>query len=380
MVIDETTAKELCVKHNVEFVRLYKKEVGVTKKRVEKYITFICPQHKRYGEQDKKPYDFQRLNCVCKFCNHSNLKETFIEEMSVINPDIEILSPYKNWNSKIHCRCRICGYEWDGMVSALMYGAGCKLCAYKKVGEARRKTHESFIAEMEVVNPNIEILGEYKENKIPVKCRCLIDGFEWESQPSNLLNGSAGCHECFKKRMHDEQALTQEEFKEKVTQKYPNVKILGQYYNAHESVECECMEHKIHFTGKPIQMLYSNISGCPKCYDGSSSGEIKLRTILKSKNIKYIQEHIFKDCSYIKPLRYDFYCPEINTAIEFQGKQHYEPISFSSKSDDEVIEEFQIAQKRDEIKRLYCKEKGIRLIEVPYWEFETMKEYLSQYI
>ena len=31
--------------------------------------------------------------------------------MAVINPNIEILSNYINWNTKIKCRCKVCNSE-----------------------------------------------------------------------------------------------------------------------------------------------------------------------------------------------------------------------------------------------------------------------------
>ena len=51
---------------------------------------------------------------------------------------------------------------------------------------SKRKTHSEFIEEMNEINADIEILGKYINNREKIKCRCLIDNYEWEAIPSNL--------------------------------------------------------------------------------------------------------------------------------------------------------------------------------------------------
>jgi very-short-patch-repair endonuclease len=57
-------------------------------------------------------------------------------------------------------------------------------------------------------------------------------------------------------------------------------------------------------------------------------------------------------------LKFDFYLPEYNTVLEYDGIQHYKP-SFGKKS-------FEITSRNDKIKNDYLKEKNIRLIRIPY--------------
>ena len=54
-----------------------------------------------------------------------------------------------------------------------------------------KKTHEEFISEMNEINSNILILGKYIGARDKVKCKCLIDGNEWEAMPTNLLKGDS---------------------------------------------------------------------------------------------------------------------------------------------------------------------------------------------
>lgn len=63
---------------------------------------------------------------------------------------------------------------------------------------AKKKTHEDFVNEMKIVNSNIEIIGIYTDSKTTIKCRCKIDGYEWDGFPTNLLRGN-GCAVCANK-------------------------------------------------------------------------------------------------------------------------------------------------------------------------------------
>jgi len=62
-------------------------------------------------------------------------------------------------------------------------------------------------------------------------------------------------------------------------------------------------------------------------------------------------------------LSFDFYLPEHNTCIEFDGKQHYEIIEKWG-----GLENLKDIQKRDKIKNLYCKENNVNLIRIKYDE------------
>jgi hypothetical protein len=97
-----------------------------------------------------------------------------------------------------------------------------------------------------------------------------------------------------------------------------------------------------------------------------SKGEVLVANWLKDNNIKYQEEYLIK-FPYIvrkKPFVFiDFYLPEHNIFIEYNGKQHYEYVPYFHKSKGD----FERQQSRDRIVRSYCKEQGIKLIEIPYW-------------
>ena len=98
-----------------------------------------------------------------------------------------------------------------------------------------------------------------------------------------------------------------------------------------------------------------------------SKGEDKLQKILDKIKIKYEKQKKFPDCKYKYHLRFDFYLPEYNTCIEFDGQQHYRPIPTMGGN-----EKFLVTKERDNIKSEYCKQHNINLIRIPYWDFNVL--------
>lgn len=108
-------------------------------------------------------------------------------------------------------------------------------------------------------------------------------------------------------------------------------------------------------------------SGCPRCaQSGVSTGEAHVRKALELLCLDYRTEHRFKDCRYLAPLPFDFviFLPgtqKVFLAIEFQGRQHYEEIEIWGGK-----EGYEKRQLCDQIKRDWCEEHGVRLLEIPH--------------
>jgi len=73
-------------------------------------------------------------------------------------------------------------------------------------------------------------------------------------------------------------------------------------------------------------------------------------------------------------LRCDFYLPEKNVVIEYNGEQHYKPNEFYGGK-----KGFELTQKRDKIKKEYCLNNGIDFLEIKFSDdIETkLKIYLE---
>jgi len=85
---------------------------------------------------------------------------------------------------------------------------------------------------------------------------------------------------------------------------------------------------------------------------------------ITSKKCGY-REKNFSDCTNIKGdkvcarLRFDFYLPDQNTLIEYDGEQH-----FTKRG--KYGDKFESRQQNDKIKNQYCKNKNIKLIRIHY--------------
>lgn len=102
----------------------------------------------------------------------------------------------------------------------------------------------------------------------------------------------------------------------------------------------------------------------------SSIGEENIRNLLMKSNIKFETQKTFLDLRIDNAwfYRYDFYLPDYNRLIEFDGEQHY---SYSNKGWN-TEEKFKKTQQADKIKNEYALSHNIDLIRIPYWERDNI--------
>jgi len=142
------------------------------------------------------------------------------------------------------------------------------------------------------------------------------------------------------------------------------------YIDTLTPIKLLCKEHGA-FEIKPINLISGSI--CKLC-KSSSKGESKVENILIERKIKYIKEKTFEDCRGTKrPLPFDFYLPDYNICIEFDGVQHYKPVErFGG------IEGFNEVVKNDNIKNNYCLSNNIKLIRISYKDKKLINYIIQQ--
>lgn len=104
-----------------------------------------------------------------------------------------------------------------------------------------------------------------------------------------------------------------------------------------------------------------------------SKGEQKTYKHLKENHIKFETQYKFDDCKRKLTLPFDFYLPDYNCCVEYQGEQHYIAREFFGGE-----KSFKAQIERDEIKRDYCIDNNINLIEIPYWEYNKLEIFLNE--
>lgn len=99
-----------------------------------------------------------------------------------------------------------------------------------------------------------------------------------------------------------------------------------------------------------------------------SKGSILIQGILEGANLVFEKEKYYTDCLSKKGnyLYFDFYIPQKNILIEYDGEQHF----FDTfQHGEEALKNY---QENDEIKNRYCKEHNIKLIRVPYTDYKNI--------
>lgn len=119
---------------------------------------------------------------------------------------------------------------------------------------------------------------------------------------------------------------------------------------------------------------FKNGFRCPYCNmeNIESKGEKEVERILNKFHIDYKKQYSFEDCKHKKYLPFDFYLPQYNILIEYDGEYHFQIIEHFG-----GFNKFVDTKIRDTIKNIYCKNNNIKLIRIPYWEFNNIESILN---
>lgn len=213
---------------------------------------------------------------------------------------------------------------------------------------------------------------EYQDYNSKIKYICPKHGIR-TSTVASLISSKCACRKCGMERLSLKVRLPSIEVKEIIESKNSNLLLNPEeYVNAHEKnlkIKCgDCGE--VYITSL---LAYNNgCSRCPDCAQKESSGERKVRKYLESQNYIYEKEKRFKDCKDINTLPFDFYVPQFNLIIEFDGIQHFK--------ENKNWGPLEYVQKHDAIKNEYCKNKHIHLLRIPYTQINYVEEIISQKI
>lgn len=118
----------------------------------------------------------------------------------------------------------------------------------------------------------------------------------------------------------------------------------------------------------------SNGRWCPQC--SSSKGEKEIVKWLIINNINFIPQKTFEGLLGLgsKNLSYDFYLSDYNLLIEYQGEYHNGSVT------NQTVEDFERQQEHDMRKREYAKYNNIKLLEIWYYDFDSIEEILNKQI
>jgi len=84
-------------------------------------------------------------------------------------------------------------------------------------------------------------------------------------------------------------------------------------------------------------------------------------------HVRFEREYTFENLRGGK-YRFDFYLPDFNCLVEYDGPQHFNFNKFFYKKRTDYLK----AQERDRIKNNYALARGFALYRIPYWEIENI--------
>lgn len=287
--------------------------------------------------------------------------EEFIEQAKAIHGDKYDYSKleYKGCKVKVCIICPEHGEFWQTPDNHVNNKQGCPKCANNI-----KLTTQEFIEKARKIHGDKYDYSKvnYINNHTNIIIICSIHG-EFDQLPLNHLKGE-GCYKCGRKITDDSKRLTKEEILNNAFKTHGNkydYSLLDFSKKVSEKNIIICPKH-----GKFEQTLANHFRGCgcPKCNE--SKGEKFITNWLSAKNINFISQYKINIDTKINQSGYafiDFYLPDYNIFIEYNGKQHY---TIVNKFGGELQYQRQI--KRDQFIRDYCNSNNIRLLEIKYDE------------
>jgi hypothetical protein len=259
---------------------------------------------------------------------------------------------YKNNYTKSTIRCKKHQKNFKKTLKEIRNGNICDLCSKKA------SSLDSFIVKSK------EIWGsdkweydktKYTNSRSKLIVGCKVHNYSFSVYPTQHLKGQKDCKYCVEDGKTEKFINNSKEIWGSNTFDYSRVK----YKNNKTEVELICLKHGSFFQ-RPDNHLYLN-NGCPMC--SQSKGENMISDILDKNDIIYETQKKFEGCKYKYLLRFDFYLPDYNICIEYNGEQHYESVKYFG--GDETLKYNQV---KDKIKVDFCEKNKINLITIRYDE------------
>lgn len=266
-------------------------------------------------------------------------------------------SNYINSATKIEILCPIHG-SFSQIPSDHMRGIGCKLCGREKTGLKKRLTTQDFVEKASIIHNNKFDYSEvrYATSLEKVDIICPNHG-KFSQFPNDHLYGK-GCRSCKYEKHSNELMDDNESFIKKAKIVHGDIYDYSKvsYKDSKTDVDILCKIHGL-FKQSPSNHI-NNGCNCPSCVSPQSKPEKFISDFLTNHNIKIVEN----DRTIIGPKELDFYIPDYNLAIEFDG------IYFHSELTGGKNKNYHLN------KTVGCNKSGVRLIHIFETEYEHKRK------
>jgi len=330
-------------------------------------LDIICTEHEHPFKFTQRYFNHINRKQGCPLCagKYSYDYKEFINKANKIHNfkyDYKHLEEdYKDNKTKVRIVCKEHGIFIQSP-NAHLRGDGCNSCVRRDF-----KSIESFMSESNKIHNSKYDYS--KVNFVSVKSDVIIicpQHGEFEQNAYNHILGY-GCKKCSECEKYTQESVI-DKFKEVHGDKYDYS--LVNFKSIREKVEIICKKHGSFFQ-EPFSH-YQN-KGCSKCK--SSKGEERIMKYLIGEKIHYECQKKFEGLKNKKYLPIDFYLPDYNLCIEYDGRQHFEPIEVWG-----GLESFDILKENDSKKDYFCQSMGINLLRISYCDFDNIETKISDFL
>lgn len=116
---------------------------------------------------------------------------------------------------------------------------------------------------------------------------------------------------------------------------------------------------------------------CPLC--NASIGETKIYQYFYNNDMKFIFKYKAHKLMKLDYLRFDFYLPEFDIYIQYNGEHHYETVKWANSITDEQLEDnLKQEQLHDQMKFEYCEKNSLNYIILKYDQLNNLENCLEK--
>ncbi|WP_399631675.1 DUF723 domain-containing protein [Sporosarcina sp. SG10008] len=311
----------------------------------------------------------------CPYCagvvkyTYEEVREEFEKRGFILNDD-----KYVNNITPLRYVCHIHPDKEQKMyLTNLLRGQGCYYCGRESSAEKNRTDFEEIKRAFEEKD-YILLEKEFINSLTPMRYICPHHSDRENYITYAKIKSGQGCNDCGNEKIGNIFRKTQEQFEESIDNLVGDeYKVISKYINNNTHIK---IIHNV--CGYEYAVLPNNFLGgrrCPKCRE--SKGEKRISTFLDGNHhITYERQFRFPDCKNQAQLPFDFAVfknKKLSFLIEYQGIQHFKPIAYFGGE-----EGYKYIKRNDEIKRNYCIDNKLKLLEIHYLNFNSIEDILKK--
>lgn len=261
-------------------------------------------------------------------------------------------------------------------------GHGCKYCGIEKRVNKRRSNFNTIKSVFDKIGYKLlSVESDYINQSTKLAYICPNHPNEIQYITYASIKNGHGCNKCASennaKRQRKDFEFIQSYFNEAG---YQLLSTSEEYINSSSLLRYICPKHPEYVQQVSWSNFYGGQSRCKYCSSQNSKGEAKIANWLNSNNISFVRQKRFDDLRNPKTnymLSYDFWLPNNNLLIEYQGGYHNGMVHKRNPAK-QTANDLNEQQKRDELKRNYAKEHNYQLLEIWYWDYDNVESILEK--